>query len=124
MLVIRDSQLRILAESSFEHWLVKHVQRFFPDFAQKFKNSELLAWVSENRPRATRYFRTESGISFYIDLACLLGEHFPEDPRLPWAREILSNPGIDEAQRRRMLYTKTRVHLLGPIPQGRIRRSA
>jgi hypothetical protein len=124
MLIIREAQLGILAESCFEHWLIAHVKRFFPDTAQKFKDSELLTWVRENRTRAERYFRTSPGISLYIDLACLLGQHFAEDPSLPWAREILNDRGIDDAQRRRRLYTKARAHLLGPLPQGRIRRSA
>jgi hypothetical protein len=122
--MIRNEQLQVLTERSQERWLVQHVKRCFPDFAAGFQPAALLDCVRRNRRRAIRYFRTEAGISLYIDLVCLLGECFTEDPNLPWAREILANPSLDETQRRSMLYSKARAHLLGPIPQGRIRRSA
>ena len=124
VLVIRNEQLNLLTESARERWLAQHVKRCFPDFAEKLQPSELLDFIRRNRRRAIPYFQSEAGVSLYIDLVCLLGEGFSDDPRLPWARDILTNSSIDETQRRVMLYSRARAHLLGPIPQGRIRRSA
>jgi hypothetical protein len=112
MLTIRESQLRVLAQNAFERWLVQHVIRCFPECARNLSNDELVTLIREKRVRATRYFSSESGISAFIDLSCLFGDNFDQDPGLPLAREILKRPAIDDAERGRMLYQKARTHLL------------
>jgi len=123
-MVVHESQLKILGNKSFETWLARHVRCFFPEFAARHSKASLREWIRRNRTAAGEYFQTEPGVSLYIDLACLFGDHFAADPRLPWASEILNSRTLNESRRRRELYNRARAHLLGPIPQGRIRRSA
>jgi len=114
MLTIRDSQLNVLGDSAFERWLVQHVSKCIPEYAQKVGNDQLPSLLRKMRERAARYFRSESGICMFVDLACLLGENFDEDPRLPWAHEILTKLTIHEEERARLLYQKARSHLRRP----------
>lgn len=112
MLIIRESQLRILAADSSERWLVQHVTRCFPQYARALGEDQLLVSIRQKRARAMRYFNSEKGICLFIDLTCLFGDDFDEDPKLPWAKETLTRSGIGEADRRFMLYKEARAHLL------------
>jgi hypothetical protein len=118
MLTIKESQFRVLAENAFESWLVEHIIRCFPEYTRNLGKDELLASIRGKTARASRYFSSESGICTFIDLTCLFGDNFDEDPRLPWAREILTTPAIDDAERRRRLYEQARTHLLRARSHG------
>ena len=109
MLTINESQLKILAESSFEDWLTRHVTSFFPQSVRDLPPHELQAWIARHHQRARRHFRSEAGVSLYLDLVCLFGDNFPD---APWAREILANTSLSDAQRRERLYHRARAHLL------------
>ena len=112
MLLIRDAQLRTLAADAFERWLVQHVNRCFPGHVRSLGANELLRALKRRRERAARYFSADPGIITFVDLTCVFGETFDENPELPWAREILTNPKISEPERRQMLHTQARRHLL------------
>ncbi|HXX23702.1 MAG TPA: hypothetical protein VEO19_11180 [Terriglobia bacterium] len=120
MLIIREAQLRILVADAFERSLVQHVIRCFPERARRIGNDELPAVIKDRRARAARYFSSESGIRTFVDLTCVFGDTFDEDPELPWAREILKKPGISEADRRQMLHARARRHLLRARAKGKI----
>ena len=115
--------MKILGEHSFQLWISRHLSRHFPDFAAAFSTPDLHNWIEDHLKTAAGYFRTEPGKTLYIDLTILLGEGFAANPKLPWAREILSDSALDEVERRRRLYTKARAHLLGPPRLGRFRRA-
>lgn len=119
MLTIRESQLKVLAESSFERWLIRHVIRCFPEHVEIVGKENLGAAIRAKQARATRYFRSETGIRTFVDVTCLFGDRFDEDPALPWAQQILTQPAMDEAARARLLYTKARTHLI----RSRLQRS-
>jgi hypothetical protein len=112
MLEIRNAQLRILAADAFERWLVQHVRRCFPEHVRRIGEHELPMAIKQRRERAASYFSSEPGITTFIDLTCVFGEAFDENPELPWVREILRNPGISELDRRQMLHAQARRHLL------------
>ena len=94
MLVIRESQLKVLGESSFKRWLSRHVANHFPDFAGRLSTSDLQGWIEDNLKAAARYFQTEQGLTLYVDLACLLGEDFAADRDCPgYAKSCLIRTG-------------------------------
>ncbi len=110
-LIIRDSQMKVLAAGMFERWLVEHVTRCFPQDAAEL-GANLLASIRERLARAARYFSSEPDLAAFVDLTFLFGAAFDENPQLPWARQILTAASIDPSRRADALYEQAREYLL------------
>ena len=94
MLTISNSQQDQLQASllgDFCDRAVSHLRRIFPEATRSLDATELRQLVSDAIKRSARYgFRTEREVVAFADAMVLLGSGFDEDPRYPWALEILN----------------------------------
>lgn len=88
MLLIRETQKAVLAQASFNLWLVDHARRFFDAQCQQLGLEGTSAFITEAVDRARQHGLIEGpDICRYLDLAFTFGSSF--DRALPWAQAIL-----------------------------------
>lgn len=92
MLIIRSSQMEVLADSLQGEFLRKcerHLSRSF-DACARMSASELRTFVEQGVARARSYgIDTERDLCRYLNLVAVLGRDF--DLKLPWARKTLAS---------------------------------
>jgi hypothetical protein len=92
-MIIRESQLRSLeqaCQTSFETRMVERIRTYFPKHAQLLSDPQLIAIIRlADRRAQTHILTTERSVAMYLDLMCLLGSGFDEDPQIPWAAKML-----------------------------------
>lgn len=87
-------RLNVVAQRSFSRELVLHVKEFFPGHAS-LGDPQLLRVVDHALARAERHgFTSERNACLYLDLTLMLGAEFDTDPQIPWAAQILADPGF------------------------------
>ncbi|MCA9710230.1 MAG: hypothetical protein KDK70_30600 [Myxococcales bacterium] len=93
MLSLREPQVQALAEprrSDLEGRLARHARDCFPA-AQALGPAALREVVRYGVDRALDHgIDTERGVCRYLNLMFVFGRDFDQDPRLPWAEQILS----------------------------------
>ena len=102
-MIIRESQLRSLEQASqanFETRMLDRIRTYFPRHAKVLSGQQLIAIIRLAVGKAeTHTLTTERSVALYLDLMCLLGSGFDEDPQIPWTTQILrdlSLPTQDE----------------------------
>ena len=91
MLLIRNKQLQVLSRAVLENGALRHVKEHLPGYCKVLPEPSLAALVARAVDTAQRYrFSAGRDILQFVSLVIVLGEGFDRDPRLPWAREILT----------------------------------
>src|ERR1700730_7854999 len=92
MLTMRSPQMTVLSEDlrrRFQHRLMDHAQRYFPDVCQML-GYELRATVRTCIRRGQKYgFTSQRDLCKFLNLTFIFGREFDRDPRCGWATEIL-----------------------------------
>jgi hypothetical protein len=100
MLVIRDQQMQVFAESArrqFEAEMILHLSKFAPSRFETLGEKAVGETVSLGIERAEKHAFTNRGpVRFYIELMLLLGDDFDTDSRYAWAAEALADPETAE----------------------------
>ena len=106
-LVIRKEQLRVFQMQPrlhFEKEMGGYLKQYFPFEAA---NADLERWVRTGLAKADQYgFSTYSQCALFLALTAILGAGFDEDPQIPWAAEMISNPKGSAAERLSGVYDK------------------
>jgi len=93
MLRIRGEQRRAFEAASanlFVERIYEHLQRYFPRHCALLGAEQMQRVIRHGWTKSVHYgLTTEPCVRSYIDLTCVLGGGFDEDPLLPWAAEIL-----------------------------------
>jgi len=96
-LEIHSQQLTTLharAHRSFVDELVDHVTTYFPAHAA-LGEPQIRRVIDHAVARAQLHgFTSERNICLYLDLVLMLGADLDVDPQIPWAAEILADPGF------------------------------
>jgi len=120
MLKIRGEQLAALQASMEERFVARtqgHVREWFPAACMVLSSDELTARIRDGIARARGYgFTSEQDHCRFIDLSFVLGEHFDDDPALPWVAEILAQRVESPDDTMRFLYSEAQ-RRLAPRPQ-------
>lgn len=100
MMLVRAEQLRafrVAAELDFVDEMVAHFRRFSPPLHRSLGEERAEAAVRRGVARAVEYGFTKRGpIRLFLELEWLFGTGFDADPQVPWAGEVLSDPGLDD----------------------------
>ncbi len=115
MLMLSRAQMDSFAASaadSFVARMVTHIRRHFINFSALRDDEALRAVVSRGIRSAAGYSITaERDVARYINVSVSLGLDFAEDPRLPWALEILADRTLPPTTRTLRLHARAVEHL-------------
>jgi len=110
MLTIRDEQFRALAANVDDRMIadtVRHIRVSLPDVYEELGEAQVRESVALARTKCAAYgFDTWAAVVGYLDVMYILGFEFDEDPRYPWANEILQagdRPGEERLQQLRSM---------------------
>ncbi len=97
-MIIRDKQFEAFAAAQalrFEDRAIAHLKAFWRDKCARLGEQSVRASIRLAVDRAHSYGLTsEQDIVRYLNYMYALGRRFDDDARYPWAKEVLSNPGI------------------------------
>lgn len=103
LFLIRREQMRVLAEATtetFEENVAAHLRAVWPDETEGMTEEVVRQWVRYAIEKGRRYeIETEFDVARFLDLMFLFDPGFDEDPRYPWAEEILNDPRLDGRMR-------------------------
>ncbi len=107
MLTIRNDQIRALAGSVSDRLTsvaVNHIRLSLPDLyaemgADQVRESVLLAYSKAS----TYEMAAWSDVLAYLNVMYILGFEFDEDPRYPWAAQILRSAELQPGDKSRLL---------------------
>lgn len=112
MLRIRPEQLRALsgvAEESFLDRLESDARRHFPPRADELGPDGLRPFLRETLAAGRGFgLVAERELARYVNLRLFWGPAFPDDPRTPWAREILERETLEPHVKVHQLVVRTR----------------
>jgi len=98
---IRKEQMEAFSqrqEEAFIDRMVKHLAEDFPEerSARRIPESDLERLVRRGMEDAQRYgVVDEADVKLYLECMVILGPGFDEDPKIPWARDILKDENRD-----------------------------
>jgi hypothetical protein len=94
MLTIRKEQEEALGRDRLRRFVIQmeqHLRQFFPARCAELGDEAVREWIHHGIERAAVYgVVAERDVCKYIDVMFTCGREFDEDPKLPWAREILT----------------------------------
>jgi hypothetical protein len=116
MLSIRREQVSAFERidpPAFEDEMLEHIREHFPTHWNVLKQDARLRVIRLGHEAAQEYhFATRHEVCLFIDLRMMLGSGFDTDPQLPWAAQMLHDPGIsDPTSRIDRLYESAMVYL-------------
>lgn len=124
MLLIRQAQYDVIAESYCNARLLLHIRKFFPKPCEEFGADKLQDEIAKQVERAKYYgFEEAQDIFKFVDIAFAVGYEFDSDPSVQWAADILNDPSQDNPSvRARRLHLRAVRHLseLSEIQPGEI----
>lgn len=101
--------------------MLLYVHDVFPERCQKHSTDELREVIRYGIELAGSYgVESDDCVERYIHLMFMLGVHFDEDPRYPWAQPILRNEDLSEEEAMQALTDEA----CGPAPGEPGHRSA
>ena len=81
----------------FEQQLVEHIRQYHPEQHSALSTDEVLEAVRYGIRRAAAHGITrEQDITRFVDVMMVLGRDFDDEPRLPWAKQILQDESLGE----------------------------
>jgi hypothetical protein len=122
VLAIRREQEQALSRVSagrFEERAVVHLLRCWPRECGVLGDEGVRARVRDGAGRAETYgVRSERDVIRFLDLTFLLAPDFDTNPRAPWARQILTEPGTRPGARMDRIWARARTDLAARRPRG------
>lgn len=122
MLKIRREQMDLFdeqAELQFEKRALRFVQEYWPETFTDMGEEMVADSIRQGLAKARSYgIDQEYDILRFINHMYALGFDFDEDPRFPWAAEILENTEIEAQSRMDDLSKHTAALLRGDDPEG------
>lgn len=110
MLIIRKVQMDALRAASRQRFVkqtVQHVRRVFAEQVAKMPVTEVTHLVEEGIRRASAYRITEKReVTLFVDLVFGLGRDFDRRAGLPWIRDTLANPELDQHEKMGLIYKR------------------
>jgi hypothetical protein len=100
-LIIRDAQMRVLADAFLVEWVRNELKKLFPKQCAAKGPPGLGRFISEGLARAHRLELTRNDLLPYLSLEMCFGEAFLDDPANGWARQALEGPLSGRVQRLR-----------------------
>src|SRR5258705_9227449 len=86
--------MAVLSNAHLNNWLVERLRVLHPSHAAELTPVQLESLVSITLTNARSYgFTQEEEFARYVHAAFLIGQDFDADPQLPWAKQILVQPG-------------------------------
>jgi hypothetical protein len=120
VLVIRDAQMEVLNHAAVCRWLVRYLQKAYPEQASRLGAAGLAGFVEQASEKARSHrFSTDQEIRKYVHVAFVLGVDFETRPDCHWAARILNNPDYhDGAAQLRALEDEMvkRLRPASPVP--------
>lgn len=102
-LTIRTQQLDVLnrvTQEQFKKRLYAWVKTHWSEVCLSLPSEELRGVLSDGVERALKYrITSERDLTRFVNVMFALGFQFDTDKRYPWAREVLSMPGVPMATR-------------------------
>jgi hypothetical protein len=92
MLIIRDSQMRMLKDAFFVEWVRAELKKLFPKQCAAKEPAGLNRFISEGLARAHRLELAPNDLLPYLSMEICFGEDFLVDPANGWARQALEGP--------------------------------
>jgi len=116
MLKIRADQLETFASLSYAQFvqdLAHELQGFAPPLARVIGSDGCLAVAMLVATTAKRLrFQLRSSVRMVMELSCVLGSRFTEDPQLPWVTELLEyTHDRSETERAQLLHRRALAYL-------------
>jgi len=101
---IRREQMNTLDEHmrmKFEDFMVGHLWEHYPVECEEMGEDQVRDWIRHGTERAAVYeVEAERDVCKYIDVMFAFGRDFDQDPGLPWAGEILTDPRFMDSRER------------------------
>jgi hypothetical protein len=114
LLEIEPRLLRAFVQSARVNWIIEHLHEFFSAECRAVGRAGVRSLVEHASQRAEAHgFTTDAEICQYVQIALVLGQHFDQDPELPWARAILEPRPADPDIAIYELHQAAVAHLLG-----------
>lgn len=122
MLTIRNEQVHTLSaepSAAFSVRLAEHLRRFFPKRCEALGPEDLAQRCQEIVERGRGYgIRSERDLCKLANVHFVLGDGFDTDPRLPWARALLTEADCGPTLRINRLVIAAVRHLQQQPPHG------
>ena len=124
MLIIQREQMQAFeqqAAAQFEARALSHLRRWFPRHALLVGDDALRRLVRLGWQRANAAgLEPECCVLSYLDLMCLMGSGFADDPLLPWAGQVLTGRGdLGAVQRGDLLHEAAWTYIRRIVPDYR-----
>jgi hypothetical protein len=101
VLTVRADQVGAMEAELFERWMVGHLRQFFPTLSADWPAADLRQFIRAGMTKARSHgFHAPDEMAGFVDLMLVLGEAFDQDPALPWAQGVLTDPGPASAAAR------------------------
>jgi hypothetical protein len=93
-------RLSEMARQDFRRRAFQHLIRVHPEFVAARDDHAVLEWIDETTQRARLYdIDHEAEVVGFIELTIRHGRRFDLDPEKRWARDILSNGDLTDAEK-------------------------
>ena len=110
MLTIRREQIDEIGRRLAVRWedtMVVHLEAFFPDECKELGEQGVRDAITLGQKKAARYdIHTERDVCIFLNFMFAYGFEFDNDPEIPWAKEILTNPNYTRANLKTYLLEK------------------
>lgn len=110
-MLIRKEQMEALEDAqrdAFETRMLARLRQYFPKHPEFLEERQLRKLIRLSVERSASYgMSSERSATLYLDLMCVLGAGFDQDPLLPWTQEILQDPAFpSQVERMNALYSQ------------------
>lgn len=105
MLRIRNAQMTDFSEHLRKRFVRRMVTHLRLDFAEELEahglaSTDLDDFVQQGITRAAKYrVENECDLRLFIECRVMLSPGFDEDPKFPWARDVLSSPDLSGTEK-------------------------
>jgi len=104
MFKLRQEQMAAFTQAvlqNFEDRMVVHLNQFFPEQCTMLGEPKVRETIRYGIQRAASHgIVVERDVCKYLDLMFAFGPDFDQDPRHPWAAEILNDPKTTDPETR------------------------
>ncbi len=118
MLRIRDEQLRaffLALGGPFVSRALAHVREAYPERCRELGDAAVRASIDRCQERGWEHgIDEDDDLMNYLEAMYTLGFDFEEDPRYPWARQILADVKLDVSTRAELLMMRAKQEPAAP----------
>lgn len=110
MLTLRREQIDEIGRRLAGRWedtMVVHLEAFFPDECKELGEKGVRDAITLGQKKAAKYdIYTERDVCIFLNFMFAYGFDFDNDPEIPWAKEILTNPNYTRSNLKMYLLEK------------------